>query len=152
MIAARQAHAADLPAIVAVTEAAYRPYVATLGAEPLPMTADHAAYVAAGGAWMIGRDGETAGVLELEPPAADHLMIFSLAVAPGAQGGGIGRWMLAFAEQRARALGLPELRLYTNARMDRNIAIYEKAGFAETGRRPNPDRPGWVIVDMTRRL
>ena len=151
-LSARRAEPLDLAAVEAVTEAAYRPYVAVLGAKPLPMTADHGAYIAAGGAWMVERDNAVAGVLELEPPEADHLMIFNLAVSPAVQGGGVGRWMLAFAEERARALSLPELRLYTGSRMERNIGIYRQAGFRETGRRPNPYRPGWVIVDMTKRL
>lgn len=45
---------------------------------------------------------------------------------------------------------LPEVRLYTNAKMERNIALYKAYGFHETGRRPNPYRPGWTIVDMAK--
>ena len=32
--------------------------------------------------------------------------------------------------------------------MERNIAIYTACGFSETGRRANPHRPGWTVVDM----
>ena len=87
-------------------------------------------------------------VLEREAAA---LTVFSLAVLPEARGG-VGRWMLAFAEAEARAAGLGEVRLYTNARMARNIGIYEKAGFVEVGRRPHEQRPGWTLVDMAKRL
>ena len=70
------------------------------------------------------RDGDAdAGLMVLEA-AADHLMIESLALLPAHQGRGLGQWMLAFAEQRARGLGLPELRLYTNALMARNLVLY----------------------------
>ena len=84
--------------------------------------------------------------------ADDHLAIFSLAVPPNYQGQGVGRWMLDNAERMARIAGLPELRLYTNARMDRNIAIYGHAGFRETGRRPNLRRPDWTFVDMAKAI
>lgn len=148
---ARRAVAADLPLVAAMTNAAYAGYVADLGARPLPMDDDHAARIAAGQAWLVEEDGAPLAVAILEPHA-DHMMILSLAVPPAAQGRGLGRWMLDLAEAHARAAGLPELRLYTNARMERNVRIYGRAGFTELGRRPNPDRPGWVMVDMARRL
>ena len=54
------------------------------------------------------------------------------------------------AEEQARSWGVPEVRLYTNSRMERNIAIYTAYGFQETGRRANPPRPGWTVVDMAK--
>lgn len=53
-------------------------------------------------------------------------------------------------ESKAREWAQPEIRLYTNALMERNIALYRGFGFQETGRRPNPYRPGWMLVDMTK--
>ena len=44
------------------------------------------------------------------------------------------------------------LDLYTNSKMERNIRFYRRWGFVETGRRPNPRRPGSTIVDMEKRL
>ena len=32
--------------------------------------------------------------------------------------------------------------------MTRNIGIYERYGYRESQRRPNPNRPGWTLVDM----
>ena len=151
MPVARLATLAELGAIQAITDAAYAPYVEELGQPPLPMTADYTALVQAGSVWLVAQDGLdiALAVLEAEP---DHLLIFSLAVRPEAHGGGIGRWMLAFAEDQAQQRGLPEVRLYTNARMTRNIRIYTEAGYREQGRRPNPHRPGWIIVDMAKHL
>lgn len=149
MLSARTATAADLPTVLAITRAAYQPYVEELGGEPLPMTDDYDARVAAGQVFMVARDGADVGLAVLED-AADHLMIFSLAVRPEAHGGGIGRWMLGFAESRARSLGVGEMRLYTNGKMVRNIRVYREAGFAEVGRKENPYRPGWVMVDMVK--
>ena len=59
---------------------------------------------------------------------------------------------MQFAMGRAKALGVPEVRLYTNARMTRNLRIYAAAGFLETGRRPHPRIPGQQVVDMARRV
>ena len=79
-------------------------------------------------------------------------MIESVAVAPACQGQGHGIALLRLADELTRQGGLDELRLYTNARMERNIALYTAFGFHETGRRPNPFRPGWTIVDMAKTL
>ena len=149
---ARRATAADLPTIRRITHAAYAPYVPVLGREPLPMRKDHAPLVEAGNTWMVERNGTEVALAALEHNE-DHLVIFSLAVLPEAQGGGTGQWMLRFAEEVARAAALPEVRLYTNAKMTRNIAIYAAAGYRETGRRaPDPDWPDWFVVDMAKRL
>lgn len=60
--------------------------------------------------------------------------------------------MLHWLEGKAREWAVPEIRLYTNARMERNIALYSAFGFQETGRKPSPYRPGWTLVDMTKEI
>jgi ribosomal protein S18 acetylase RimI-like enzyme len=148
MLSARLAVAADLPAVQAITRAAYAEYESILDRPPLPVTEDYEPRIARGEVWLVTRDGLNVGLAALEP-AADHLLIFSLAVLPGARGG-VGRFLLDFAESRAKALSLPEVRLYTNGLMLRNISIYQKAGYVETGRAENPKRPGWVAVYMAK--
>lgn len=64
----------------------------------------------------------------------------------------MGRVLLRSAEEMARAAGVGEVRLYTSARMERNPTLYSAYGYRETGRRPNPHRPGWVPVDMVKPL
>ncbi|BCH02052.1 GNAT family N-acetyltransferase [Mesorhizobium loti] len=145
----RLARPEDLAAIVALTEAAYAPYNAILDAPPIPVTEDYAPRIANGEVWLLESGGEPAGVLTLERHA-DHAMIFSVAVSPAFQGKGFGTELLNHADQQTRLWGLPEIRLYTNAKMERNIALYLAYGYRETGRRPNPYRPGWVLVDMAK--
>ena len=145
----RLARPEDLAAIVALTEAAYAPYNAILDAPPIPVTEDYAPRIANGEVWLLESGGEPAGVLTLERHA-DHAMIFSVAVSPAFQGKGFGTKLLNHADQQTRLWGLPEIRLYTNAKMERNIALYLAYGYRETGRRPNPYRPGWVLVDMAK--
>jgi len=147
----RQATTADLETVRRLTMAAYGPYVAEFGGEPLPMREDYAPRIANGEVWLLDIDGEPAGLAVLERHV-DHAMLFSIAVSPDHHSRGIGRTILGWVEDKTREWELPEVRLYTNARMERNIAIYRAFGFQETGRRPNPYRAGWVIVDMAKQI
>ncbi|MEU8535705.1 GNAT family N-acetyltransferase [Streptomyces parvulus] len=131
----RQAVTDDVPAVKAVTDAAYRPYVARIGVVPQPMEADHAANVAAGKVFVVcGPGGDPVGLVVLEAHP-DHLLLDSIAVRPDAHGRGVGRRLLHFVDAHARALGLPEVRLYTNAMMWENQKIYPKYGYELVERR-----------------
>ncbi|AZO75301.1 MAG: GNAT family N-acetyltransferase [Mesorhizobium sp.] len=145
----RLARPEDLAAIVGLTTEAYAPYTALLGAPPIPVTEDYAPRIERGEIWLLEKGSELAGLIVLERHA-DHAMIFSVAVAPAFQGKRLGIALLDFADEQARLWDLPEVRLYTNSRMERNIALYTAYGFLETGRRPHPYRPGWVVVDMAK--
>ncbi|KAA3450042.1 GNAT family N-acetyltransferase [Mesorhizobium sp. SARCC-RB16n] len=147
----RLARPEDLAAIVALTQAAYAPYNAILDAPPIPVTEDYSPRIALGEVWLLESGGALAGLITLERHS-DHVMIFSVAVAPGFQGKGFGMALLNHADEQARLWDLPEVRLYTNAKMERNIALYTAYGYRETGRRPNPYRPGWILVDMAKPL
>jgi len=122
----RPAVAADVAAVKAVTDAAYHGYIERIGVVPVPMEADHAANVAAGKVFVTG--DPVTGLVVLEEHD-DHLFLDSIAVHPDAHGGGVGRRLLRFVDARARALGLPEVRLYTNAMMWENQKIYPKYGY-----------------------
>jgi len=123
----------DAPAVTECVRAAYAGYVARIGREPAPMTADYAALIGAGEVWLARANDEVAGVLVLrpQPPA---LLVENVAVAPGHQGRGLGRALMAFAEDHARAEGLGEVVLYTNERMTENLRFYPALGYVETGR------------------
>ena len=147
----RKAVVGDLQAVVSLTTAAYAPYTSLLDAPPIPVTEDYAPRIARGEVWLLESGGELAGVLTLERHV-DHAMIFSVAVSPAFQGKGFGIALLRHADEQTRQWDLPEIRLYTNAKMERNIALYLAYGYRETGRRPNPYRPGWVLVDMAKAM
>ncbi|TPJ43447.1 GNAT family N-acetyltransferase [Mesorhizobium sp. B2-5-4] len=139
----------DLAAIVTLTQAAYAPYNAILDAPPIPVTEDYAPRIERGEVWLLESSNDPAGLIVLERHE-DHAMIFSVAVSPAFQGKKLGIALLNHADEQARLWGLPEVRLYTNAKMERNIALYAAYGYRETGRRPNPYRPGWILVDMAK--
>ncbi|MGW7544355.1 GNAT family N-acetyltransferase [Streptomyces sp. NPDC054770] len=128
----RPARAADVPAVKAVTDMAYHHYIARIGVVPQPMEADHMANVAAGRVFVVGEP--VVGLVVIEAHG-DHLFLDSIAVHPDARGKGVGGRLLEFVDARARALGLPEVRLYTNALMWENQEIYPKYGYEVVGRR-----------------
>ncbi|MCS0603468.1 GNAT family N-acetyltransferase [Streptomyces sp. LP11] len=128
----RLARAVDTARVRTVTDAAYHPYIERIGVVPQPMEADHAANVAAGRVFVLGEP--VTGLVVVEP-REDHLFLDSIAVHPDAHGTGAGRRLLVFVDSHARALGLPEVRLYTNALMWENQRIYPRFGYEVVERR-----------------
>ncbi len=129
----RPARAADVARIQAIVDAAYAMYIPRMGKKPGPMLDDYAARVAEGAAWVDERDARIAGVVVLLPEEG-HLLLDNVAVAPEAHGKGIGRALVAFAEDEARRRGFTEIRLYTHETMVENIAMYPRLGYTETHR------------------
>jgi N-acetylglutamate synthase-like GNAT family acetyltransferase len=129
----RRARPSDVAPIERIVHAAFDVYVARIGRQPAPMLADYAAAVAHSRVWVIEADGVIAGVVVNEVHD-DHLLLDTVAVAPGAQGHGYGALLLARAEDDARELGLPEVRLLTNQAMTENQVFYPRHGYVETAR------------------
>lgn len=125
----RRARAEDEALLRGIAEAAYAPYVERMGRRPAPMDDDHAARIAQGQAWLLGDDAFC--VLEEKPDAA---WLDNVAVRPAAQGRGLGKQLIAFAEKEARSRGHGILRLYTHEKMTENRAMYAALGFRETHR------------------
>ncbi|WP_217369554.1 GNAT family N-acetyltransferase [Nonomuraea antri] len=154
----RRAQEADRTAVEQIVHDAYEPWIEIVGMRPMPMEADYAALIAAGHVHVM--DG-LEGLIVLVPEDG-VLLVDNVAVRPELHGKGLGRGLLAYAEQEARRLGLPALRLYTNVRMTSNIALYTALGYVETGREEltggraavlmrkeltqepeQPEEPGW---------
>jgi ribosomal protein S18 acetylase RimI-like enzyme len=146
----RRAHDGDVAAVSACVQRAYARYADRLTVPPKPVLADYATVVRDFDVWLLAdvATGGCAGVLVLEA-RADHLYIDNVAVDPEYQGRGLGRELLDFAESEARRLGLSEVRLYTNALMTENQAIYAKRGYVITARE---HRDGREIVFMSKRM
>jgi ribosomal protein S18 acetylase RimI-like enzyme len=129
----RQAEPGDAVEVRDLVRASYARYVGRIGKQPAPMLEDYAALIRAGEVWVLAEGGEVLGVLVIRP-AEDHMFVDNVAVAPGHQGRGLGRELVAFAEEKAAEHGMPEIRLYTNEKMHENLDIYARLGFEETGR------------------
>ncbi|GAB2872883.1 GNAT family N-acetyltransferase [Actinoallomurus bryophytorum] len=143
----RLAESADRVAVEAIVQAAYEPWVAVIGARPLPLTADYGELISQGHVYVL-ENGEIDALIVLEVTDG-MLLVENVAVRPDRQGRGLGRRLMAFAEFRARSLGLTALRLYTNAKMTSNIGLYESLGYRETGREA---KNGRSVVHMRKKL
>jgi ribosomal protein S18 acetylase RimI-like enzyme len=124
----RPATSADIAAITALVRAAYEKWVPLIGREPLPMQADYGEAICEHSIDLLYDEDELVGLIETIPHP-DHLFIENVAVAPEHQGRGFGRHLLAHAEDKARASGLGELRLLTNAAFEANVALYRALGY-----------------------
>ena len=123
---------------------------------PAPVRKDYQAEAVAGQIWVVNSD-ETASANE--SPAitgvivliedGDALLIENVAVSPSVQGTGLGRRLMEFAEQQARARGLGRLTLYTHEVMTENLAIYAHLGYQETSR---AEQDSYRRVFMEKRL
>jgi ribosomal protein S18 acetylase RimI-like enzyme len=127
----------DAAAVTSCVRSAYAGYVERIGREPAPMAADNAALIARGEVWVVCEAGRLVGVLVMrpDPPA---LFVENVAVLPEQQGRGVGRALMAFAEDHARAAGLAEVALYTNQKDDREPGLLRRPGL----RRDRPSQRG----------
>jgi ribosomal protein S18 acetylase RimI-like enzyme len=129
----RKATEGDAAPMRAIARAAYGKYVPRIGREPSPMAADYEAAVAANRAVVIEAAGSIRGYM-IAWPEPDAYFIDNIGVDPECQGGGLGRRLIDHAVSQADRLGLPALRLYTNALMTENLSMYAHIGFVETHR------------------
>jgi len=144
----RPAEPEDAAVVRDLVRAAYSKYVERIGKEPAPILEDYDALIRAGEVWVLDEGGDVLGLLVIRP-AEDHMFLDNVAVAPGHQGRGLGRELVAFAEEQAIAYGLSEVRLYTNEEMHENLAVYARLGFEESGRGVDG---GYRRVFMRKRL
>lgn len=145
----RRAGPEDAASVRTLTRAAYARWVPLIGREPLPMTADYQVAVRDHRIDLLMADGVLVGLVETIDEG-DVLLVENVAVAPGRQGEGLGRRLMARAEAVARELGCERLRLYTNQRFETNVALYLRLGYQIDGE--TPVAGVGVRVDMSKRL
>lgn len=131
----RRAMLRDAAVISELTNLAYSKYVPRIGRKPQPMTTDYQHFVENHPVWVLEVEEQIAGVLVLQNEES-ALLIYSVAIHPEQQQRGYGRLLLAWAEEEAKKAGYATIRLYTNALMEENIALYTRLGYQETGREP----------------
>ncbi len=144
----RAATGDDLGTVETIVQTAYAGYVPRIGRQPGPMLDDYGQLIRDGRVHVIEHDGKVRGVLVLIPQE-DAMLLDNVAVSPSAQGLGLGRAMLNFAEAAAVDAGYCSIRLYTNEAMTENIELYTRIGYSETHR---IEEKGFRRVYMTKRL
>jgi GNAT superfamily N-acetyltransferase len=131
---ARPAVAADAAGASACVIAAYRHYVDRNGKVPAPMRDDYGELIAKYDVTVVEHDSDIVAVLVVKE-AAEGFLLDNVAVAPSAQGTGVGRYLLELAEAKALGSGFDSIYLYTQEIMVENQALYERIGYVEYARR-----------------
>ncbi|OWV82580.1 acetyltransferase [Rhizobium sp. R635] len=96
-------------------------------------------------------EGKLTGCLFLRPEA-DCLYVGKLAVLPAVQGKGLGRRLLAIAEETAAGLGLAALRLETRIELVENHAVFTAWGFSRTAEKAHPGFTRTTFIEMRKNL
>ncbi|WP_324786821.1 GNAT family N-acetyltransferase [Streptomyces sp. H51] len=111
--------------------------------------------VGPGGDVLLAREWESGAVVGCIALLAHPDTVFELAkmaVAPAAQGRGIGRRLIAAAIDRARALGAARLFLGTNHKLAPAVHLYEEAGFVRITRDRLPVADYYARADILMEL
>ena len=130
----RPAQVEDAAAITECVAVAYRHYIARIGKPPGPMLDDYAAVIQQHRVFILVDGTRIIGVLVLVEQDKS-LLLDNVAVHPEYQGRGLGRELVALAEEEALRLGYTAVTLYTNERMTENLGLYKKLGYMETERK-----------------
>jgi GNAT superfamily N-acetyltransferase len=145
----RRVTSLDAGTLREITRAAYAKWVAEIGREPKPMTANYEQAVIDHVIELLEDGCQPIALIEVIP-GLSHLLIENIAVLPDRHGRGIGGLLLERAEATARSLGVNELRLYTNAQFAANLSFYANRGFEEFRREPHP--AGGEVVHMKKTI
>ncbi len=129
----RPATVEDAPAIAALVERAYAPWVVVIEKRPRPMDDDFGERCASGHAYVLEANGELLGAAIIESMPG-HLFLHNVVVEPACHSRGIGRQLMQFVEEEAKRRGFPEVQLTTAEGMVRNVGIYQRLGYVISGR------------------
>src|SRR5690348_2203163 len=114
-VSIRSATADDYQGVIACVKAAFTPWIEIIGMKPVALTADYQDFINRKVVHIVDGDraGELAGLLIIYP-VNDALYVDTIGVNPAYQKHGLGRQLLAYAEQKTREIGFRKLTLVTN--------------------------------------
>ena len=144
----RPASSADSAAVSACVHAAYQPYIFRTGKPPGPMLDDYEEVIVTHQVFVAIVENLIVGLVVLIRQS-HSLLLDNIAVHPSFQSQGLGKQLMAHAEQEARQQKYAAIQLYTHEKMVENIAIYQKLGYVEIDRRTEK---GYRRVYMEKQL
>jgi GNAT superfamily N-acetyltransferase len=147
-ITLRRARHEDADLVREIVRGAYARWVPVIGREPMPMRVDYAKAIQKHGIDLLLLEGDPAGLIETKLES-DHLWIENVAVRPEKQGRGLGRRLLAWAEELAAEAALTELRLLTNEAFADNVSLYQRLDYRIDRREPFM---GGITLYMSKRV
>jgi ribosomal protein S18 acetylase RimI-like enzyme len=96
------------------------------------------------------RDGLAVGAIEAEDAALAHL--YGMWVAPEARGSGAARALVEAVMEWAARRGAPRIMTTVAEGNPAATRLYERAGFADTGRREPLGHSGGIVAVLERQL
>ncbi len=135
----RPATEEDAAAILMITRAAFEEYQGRLdppsGAHKETLEHLHqGVFQPEHGAALALVDGQPVGALRWSiDPQRDHLYVGRVAVLPAYRRRGVASALMGWAEDHARALGLPAIQIGARLQLPENIRFYEQLGYQITG-------------------
>jgi GNAT superfamily N-acetyltransferase len=133
-IGIRRAVTGDAAELQMCMHSAYSIYQHRMGNTRLPpMDLDYADEIENYPTWVAILEGKVVGGITMVFDE-DHAAIANVAVSPTAQGVGLGRTLLEFAEAKAAEKRYTELRLATHVLLTENVDLYHHLGWSEFDR------------------
>jgi putative acetyltransferase len=137
---------ADQPAFAALNRAWLMDYGLHEAADEPPLLDPIGEIIAPGGQIFVARHGgEVVGTCAVVPHGEGVMEIAKLAVAPAAQGAGLGRVLLEACVAYARRRGTRQLVLFSNSQLTAALKLYERLGFR---RAPLPTDAPFLTADV----
>ena len=133
-ITIRAATQTETGSVTACVCHAFIDYIPAIDKQPQPMLDDYQRLIEEGRVFAAFVEESLVGVLVLSEEA-DSLCIETLATHPRAQGQGIGKALISFAESVARSNKAASVWLSTNSLMHHAQQIYHHLGFVVYDRR-----------------
>lgn len=130
----RKAHILDASALIDVIDRAYEIYKIELPDLP-DVSAGVADEIENGNVWVADDAGITGGVFLAFN--SNDAVLTNIVVDPLHAGKGIGKALIAHAEEECRKQSIPVLKLATHVKMPENVALYAHLGWEETSREGN---------------
>jgi GNAT superfamily N-acetyltransferase len=134
----RAAGTGDVPAIVALLNAAFAMEWDFINRDRTT-AAEIAGYLETGTFFVVDGDADGLGACMYLEQRGDRLYLGMLAVNPAAQGRGLGRQMMAAAEQHAASLGCRAIDIRIVDRRTELPPFYRALGFVDNGTEPFVD-------------
>jgi GNAT superfamily N-acetyltransferase len=103
-------------------------------------------------AYAAVENDQLLGCIFCKPEPPDCLYIGKLAVAPEAQGKGVGRLLLQAAEDYAAGCGFSCLRLETRIELAENHRVFTRWGFVQTAEGCHPGFTRQTFIEMRKQL
>lgn len=131
----RKAQVADADALASCIDAAYAQYASRIPDLP-PVSEGCADEIINNQVWVAVEDDKIVGGLFLVHHD-EAMKLANVAVHPAHTGKGLGRDLIAFAENEAKKQGFSEVHLNTHVAMPENVQFYIRLGWKEISREGN---------------